>query len=92
MSLEERCGTCGNPQTLLDAISGGPCLECVKARHRSVLAQGRCVCRTKRHLGDPVTVGGIVINGVKRGGRRFRPCSRCLGHVNLPDPAPERVR
>jgi hypothetical protein len=69
-----KCEGCGGE--MYSFIWPHVCMSCVKARHRSVVARGRCVCGRKRR---PMPEVG---NGLKRlGARRWIPCGRCLGTI-----------
>lgn len=77
--LTEKCSGCG--EAFINIFGDGkPCMDCVRARARTA-GSGRCRCGRKANPGEPVTVGGYVVNGVKRGGRTFTPCKRCLGNI-----------
>lgn len=65
------CEGCGKGMTAAEA-RWPVCLDCTKARHKAVIARGRCRCRREqRRPGDVV----------QQGPRRWIPCRRCLGMI-----------
>jgi len=76
------CPTCGAPGTACEGCGRGltpaevgrwpVCLDCTRARHRAVVARGRCRCgKSKQRPGEEV----------RQGGRAWIPCRRCLGAI-----------
>lgn len=60
----EKCDGC-----LQEVYSfNNPCMDCIKARHRAVLA-GRCACGRKRR--ENPTIHRV-------GSRTWKTCDRCL--------------
>jgi hypothetical protein len=63
------CPVCGERNDAWTMIDGGPCMACVKARHKAAITR-RCPCGRKR---QPKTV--------EAAGRQMLVCARCLGPI-----------
>ena len=50
----------------------GPSMAVVHARHRAVMARGRCRCGSQKDPSDRIR---------QAGGRRWISCDRCLGSI-----------
>lgn len=78
------CPVCGKDGDLWVLIDGKPCMACIKARHRAAM-DGRCHCGRAKIPGEVKSVGGyaVLVDGkkVRRGGRSWIPCERCLGTI-----------
>lgn len=65
-----KCHGCGDKLGPMD-YQYNVCMDCTRARHKSVLAQGKCMCGKKRVPGEVVS----------QSGRSWIPCERCLGNI-----------
>lgn len=63
------CEGCGEELGVIEAIRWDVCMQCTKARHRTVLSK-RCSCGTKRRPRE-----------VSNGCRTWMACDRCLGRI-----------
>lgn len=63
------CSVCGKPGGLV-VLDGGPCMPCVRARHRAAITH-RCSCGSQR---IPAPLARI-------GSRSWIACNRCLGTI-----------
>jgi hypothetical protein len=64
------CEGCGRGLSTLEG-RWAVCLDCTRARHRAVIARGKCRCGKKAREGDVVS----------QGPRSWIPCRRCLGAI-----------
>lgn len=67
-----RCPVCDKPADIFAIADGGPCMDCVRARARSVAERGRCVCGRAR-------IPNPAIHRI--GSRSWQSCDRCLGTI-----------
>ena len=67
MSEPLMCPVCGRPGGLV-LLDGGPCMDCVVARHRAAITK-RCSCPRSRRQWRTVTTPV----------RTWTSCDRCLG-------------
>lgn len=65
------CDGCGRGLSPIEAVRWRVCMDCTRARHRAVIARGKCKCGGKRREGEVVT----------QGPRSWIPCRRCLGAI-----------
>lgn len=65
------CEGCGKGLGVVEASRWSVCLDCTKARHRTVYNGGRCTCRKKA---VPTEVNRV-------GSRSWISCFRCLGQI-----------
>ena len=66
------CEGCGKGLDALEGAHWRVCLDCTKARHRTVVNRGRCGCRAADRRPGEV---------VRQAGRAWIPCRRCLGAI-----------
>lgn len=64
-TLTTACSGCGAP------VFYNPCLACVRARQRTAVSGGRCLCGRRARPGDVLT----------HFSRSWVPCLRCLGTI-----------
>jgi hypothetical protein len=65
------CEGCGMGLSPVEGARWRVCLDCTRARHRAVIARGKCRCGAKRREGEVV----------RQGPRAWVPCRRCLGAI-----------
>ena len=68
--LAASCDGCGRPLNPVEVLRWTVCLDCTRARMRSVLS-GRCTCGTHKVPGELCRVGS----------RSWIHCRRCLGSI-----------
>ena len=66
------CPVCKGPADIFAIADGGPCMDCVHARARSVAKHGRCLCGCKK-------IPNPEIHRI--GSRTWQSCDRCLGTI-----------
>ncbi len=65
------CEGCGTGLSPVEGARWRVCLDCTRARHRAVIARGRCRCGKKARPGEVCRMGS----------RSWVPCRRCLGSL-----------